>query len=138
MSILMTLPLSGAEVTQSSKVERAEQANQFLEAVASCGRKFFAYNGRVSRFEVDGRGRVWFVDAYRERRIYAHYQGDWRGFSEGGTLRSLVCTLRDFIRTGEQKPLHLGPWPDWICDGDLWGYGPDMETVRASAKACGL
>lgn len=120
------------------KKTRAEQASRFLTAIASCGRTFFAHNGRVSRFEVDDRGRVWFVDAYHERRIYTHYEGRWRGFSEGGTLRSLVCTLRDFIRTGEPQGLHLGPWPDWVCNGDLWGYGADMATVRAAAEACGI
>lgn len=122
----------------ATKKGRAEQASRFLTAIAGCGRKFFAHNGRVSRFEVDDRGRVWFVDSYREHRIYTHYEGRWRGFSEGGTLRSLVCVLRDFIRTGEQQRLHLGPWPDWICNGDLWGYGADMATVRTAAEACGI
>lgn len=122
----------------ATKKERAEQASRFLTAIASCGRKFFAHNGRVSRFEVDDRGRIWFVDSYRERRIYTHYEGHWRGFSEGGTLRSLVCMLRDYIRTGEQQRIHLGPWPDWICNGDLWGYGADMAIVRTAAEACGV
>ena len=112
----------------TTKKDRAEQASRFLATIASCGRKFFAHNGRVSRFEVDDRGRIWFVDAYRERRIYTHYEGRWSGFSEGGTLRSLVCKLRDFIRTGEQQRLHI----------DLWGYGSDMDSVRTAAVACGI
>jgi hypothetical protein len=116
-----------------TKDERASLANSFIDAIASCGRKFFFHNGRISRFEVDARGRVWFIDAYNERRIYTHYKYRWRGFSEGGTLRSLVEKLRDFIRTGEQPQLHLGPWPKWICDGDLWGYGEDMAKVRDAA-----
>lgn len=122
----------------TTKKDRAEQASRFLATIASCGRKFFAHNGRVSRFEVDDRGRIWFVDAYRERRIYTHYEGRWSGFSEGGTLRNLVCKLRDFIRTGEQQRLHIGPWPDLICNGDLWGYGSDMDSVRTAAVACGI
>lgn len=123
----------------ATKKERAEQASRFLTAIASCGRKFFAHNGRVSRFEVDDRGRIWFVDAYREAKIYTACKwGSWRGFSEGGTLRSLVLQLCDFIRSGTPATIHLGPWPDWICNGDLWGYGGDMEKVRQAAQAAGL
>jgi hypothetical protein len=59
---------------------------------------------------------------------------EWRGFSEGGTLRSLVEQLRDYIRTGKQvHPQSFGPWPQWYCDGDLWGYGDDMQQVRDKA-----
>ena len=122
----------------TTKKARAEQAGLFIVAIAGCGRRFFAHNGRVSRFEVDARGRVWFIDAYRERPIYTHYEGRWRDFSDGGTLRSLVISLRDFIRTGEQKNIQLGPWPEWICRGDPWGYGEAMAQVRAAAVTHGL
>jgi len=123
----------------TTKKERAEQANRFLAAIAGCGRQFFAHNGRVSRFAVDDRGRIWFVDAYREAKIYTACKWSrWRGFSEGGTLRALVLQLCDFIRTGTPASIHLGPWPDWICNGDLWGYGGDMETVRQAAQAAGV
>ncbi|GIK44737.1 MAG: hypothetical protein K8L99_32770 [Anaerolineae bacterium] len=123
----------------TTKTERAQQANKFLASVAGCGRKFFAYKERVSRFEVDARGRIWFVDAYREAKIYTAYEwGRWRGFSEGGTLRALVLKLRDFIRTGEPREMGLGPWPAWVCNGDPWGYGGDMEKVRQAAEAAGI
>lgn len=126
-------------MTATTKQERAAQASRFLKAIAGCGRKFFAHNGRVSRFEVDGRGHVWFIDAYRPARIYTQCKwSKWRGFSEGGTLRALVLKLCDYIRTGEAQPLGLGPWPDWICSGDLWGYGEAMADVRAAAMAHGL
>jgi hypothetical protein len=118
----------------ATKRERAARANEFLRAVAGCGRGFFQRCGRVSSFEVDDRGRIFFRDAYTLRAIYTHdTRGRWRGFTEGGTMRCLVIYLRDFIRTGEQQNLHLGPWPQWVCDGDLWGYGQDMELVRAAA-----
>lgn len=123
----------------ATKTERAEQANQLLAAIAGCGRKFFAHNGRISRFEVDERGCIWFVDAYREAKIYTACKWSrWRGFSEGGTLRALVLQLCDFIRSGTPATIHLGPWPDWVCGGDLWGYGGDMETVRQAAQAAGV
>lgn len=121
-----------------TKTERAVVANRFIEAIASCGRMFFAHKERVSRFEVDARGRVWFIDGYTGRRIYTHYKYHWRGFTEGGTLRALVENLRDFIRTGETPKLNFGPWPRWLSDGDMWGYGEDMEKVRSAAIESGL
>ena len=122
----------------NTKAERVECANRFIAEIASCGRRFFSYKGCVSRFKVDGRGRVWFINAYNGARIYTHHLGRWRGFTEGGTLRDLVIHLRDFIRTGTPPKLRLGPFPQWLCDGDLWGYGDDMERVRTAAVACGL
>lgn len=122
----------------TAKLARSEQANLFLKAIAECGRRFFFHRDHVSRFEVDARGRIWFVDSYQDARIYTHYEGEWRGFSEGGTLRSLVTHLRDFIRTGEPQKLALGPWPDWVCGGDLWGYGEAMEHVRQAATSLSI
>lgn len=118
-----------------NKAQRLEAANNMLKAIASCGRKFFAYQDRVSQFEVDARGRVWLIDKYTQKRIYTHYRYQWRGFSEGGTLRALIERLRDFITQGKPLPaLIFGPWPEWICGGDLWAYGEAMETVRRAAK----
>lgn len=122
-----------------TKQERAEIANQMLAEIGSCGRKFFAHNGRVSRFEVDERGRVWLIDKYKERRVYTHYLGRWNGFTEGGTLRRLIERMRDFIRDGSLLPAGIfGPWPEWICGGDLWAYGEDMQRVRDAALRLGI
>ena len=121
------------------KEERTKIANEMLNAIASCGRRFFAHDGRVSRFELDERGRIWFVDKYTQKRIYTHYRYEWLGFSDGGTLRSLVLRLRDFIATGARLPMStFGPWPEWVCGGDLWGYGEDMEAVREAARRLGI
>ena len=109
-----------------------------IEAIAGCGRRFFFHNGVISGFSVDHAGKVWFVDSYSGRRVYTHDKGPWRGFTNGGTLRTLIERLRDFIRTGEQQALGLGPWPAWVCNGDLWGYGSDMQTVRDAARDIGL
>lgn len=122
----------------SDKQKRAEIVNEFLCVIASCGRRFFAHGDRVSRMEVDSRGRVWWIDSYSGRRVYTHYRGEWRGFTNGGTLHCLVERLRDYIRTGEPQRLNLGPWPDYLCGGDLWGYGEAMGTVRNTAKCLGL
>lgn len=117
----------------NEKQERAKRANALLQTISEHGRRFFHHDGRVARFEVDERGRVWFIDAYSQKRIYTHYTGRWRGFTLGGTMRWLIESLRDYIRTGKVIVGHFGPWPDEICRGDLWGYGDDMRAIRKKA-----
>jgi hypothetical protein len=122
-----------------TKQERARVANIFIASIASCGRKFFTHADRTAHFEIDPRGRIWFVDDYSQKRIYTHDdQGRWRGFSHGGTMRDLVRTLRNYIQDGKAPKLNIGPWPGWYCAGDLWGYGEHMKIVRESALALGL
>jgi hypothetical protein len=125
--------------------QRTDIANKAVEIIASHGRKFFSLEAegrtvernRISRFELSDNGRLWFVDKYSQKPIYVAYRrGHWRGFSEGGTLRSLVCSLADWINGKTEFPLdRLGPWPDWLCGGDLWGYGSEMQIVREKVKA---
>lgn len=122
-----------------TKQERVQAVNRLIGEIASCGRHFFRYGNNVARMEVDARGKVWLIDEYSGKRIYTHYAGRWRGFTHGGTLRDLVCSLRDFITSGAL--LHarsFGPYPDWYSGGDPWGYGADMVQVREAANAAGL
>lgn len=121
-----------------NKQQRADNANRLVEVIASCGRRFFRHDDAIAGFGLDHRDRIWFTDAYTKRRIYTHYKYEWRGFSNGGTMRRLIEQLRDYISTGEPQRLALGPWPSWYCDGDLWGYGDDMEAVRAAARDYGI
>lgn len=119
-----------------TKTQRLERANTLLNVIANCGCRFFWHKGRVSQLERDARGKVWFVDAWSGKRVYTHYSGRWRGFTQGGTLRCLVISLRKWIVSGEKMhPAILGPWPEWQCGGDLWGYGDDMIIVRGEARA---
>jgi hypothetical protein len=121
------------------KIKRTEKANQVLEIVSSHGRKFFLHNGVASHLEVDPRGRIWFVDSYTLKRIYTPLTGHWQGFSEGGGLRRLVMALCNYITTGEMVPWeHFGPWPPELCNGDTWGYGEAMVTVRAQVQSLGI
>lgn len=125
---------------KQEEMERNQRANEFITAIASCGRRFFSHNGEVSRLELDGRGRVWFIDKYSQKRIYTHYRYNWRGFTEGGTLRSLVSQLRDFIKTGKQVSRRAF-WHDPAIhpSGDYWGYGPDdMAVVQRAALSLGI
>lgn len=137
---IVTPPVESAATSgiTNEKQLRTEAANKFLRQIASCGRRFFLHKGLVSHFELDDRGRVWFVDAYTSSRIYTQRTDTaWKGFSEGGTLRDLVIELSRHIQTG--APVRgLGPWPQWYCAGDLWGYGEDMEIIRSLARLLGL
>ena len=119
----------------TTRAERLAQANALLEVIAGCGRQFFRHGDRVARLELDARERVWFVDEYRGDRVFTHYTGRWRHFNSGGTMRRLVERLRDYVMRAQPLPAGLfGPWPSWMCDGDLWGYGEDMQAVREAAR----
>lgn len=121
------------------RISRADNVNQLLEVVGSCGRKFFHYQGRYGKIEVDERGRLWFVNEYSLSKVYLHYRYWDRGFGHGGTLRALVDDLKKYIMTGNPiNRYHFGPWSQTICEGDLWGYGEDIVMVRAEAFERGI
>lgn len=111
----------------SIKAERAEHANQLIQAIASHGRKFFwcKSKSRTSSIEVDARGKVWFIDDYTGKRIYTHYEGHWRGLSHGGTLKYLIEAMRDYISKGQKISIRQIAPNRGEMDGnrDMWGYG---------------
>ena len=128
---------------------RLSVANQIIKEIASHGRRFLSMNSdskapepsaRTSYFEISN-GRLWYIDKWRGSRIYVHNEcparrGWGRKFSDGGTLLSLLRNLRDFIVHGDLIKIgHFGPFPDWICGGDPWGYGDDMPLLRAKVEA---
>ena len=123
-----------------TKQERADKVNELVRVIGDCGRHFFKHRDRYARIEIDHRGRVWWIDDYTGKRIYTHYElGSWKGFSHGGTLRDLVRDFRDYITKAKQlRANSFGPWPEWLCHGDLWGYGTDMNRVREAANSLGL
>lgn len=122
-----------------TKAERLADANELILQISMHGRKFFysPLRNRVARFEISLDGKLWFRDDWTGGRVYVAYRGRWRNFSHGGTLRRLVEDLAAYIRTGERiSSAHLGPWPEWVNGGDLWGYGSDaMEALRDAAQA---
>ncbi len=116
--------------------ERVEHANALIKVIASHGRKFFEHQGEIATMELDKNGKVWFVDECTKCRIYTHYSGRWRGFNHGGTLRDLVCAMRDYITKGKQLPIA------WIApirfnpeNGDIWGYGQEAAASLREAVA---
>jgi hypothetical protein len=132
--------------TPEQKIKRLELCNQAIVLIASYGRKFFSLHAenrnteqpeRISRFELRPNGQLWFIDKWTQKPIYVAYRrGRWRGFSEGGTLRSLVCEMADWI-TGKRPEFPVGffgPWRQEVCGGDLWGYGDDMPILREKVK----
>lgn len=110
--------------------ERIDQCNQLIKLIASTGRKLFAdKDGYVSTLELSKNGRVLFVDYYTRRRIDTHVH-KWNGFTSGGTLRTLVELLRDYVKKGEKLPLSV----IGMRRGDgsnIWGYPADeLEALR--------
>lgn len=125
---------------RAERIERARRVNELLMFIGNRGRSFFRHGSRYAHMSVDLRGRIWFHDEYTQKEIYTHYQGRWKGFSGGGTLKALVVRLKDFIRTGE--PLRgswFGPWHECLCGGDVWGYGKgEMGCIRDYASELGI
>ena len=120
----------------SDKIDRLKHANAVLRAMGSHGRRFFysEKNDRFSELVIDAGGRVRLIDDYTGKHVWLDKNGRWRGFSHGGTCRAIVEDLARYVRTGKPTRNHFGPWPEWISDGDLWGYGDAAEKVRADIK----
>ena len=129
--------------------ERLEKANHLIKSIAANGRNFLSSKvvpwdlkspTVVAQFEIDERGRVWYIDHWSGKRIYAHYDGPWKDFTGGGTLKNLVKVLATYIAKGERlHPGYFGPWPKWYSQGDPWGYGTgSMEMIRKKARDLGL
>jgi hypothetical protein len=115
--------------------ERVEHANALIKVISEHGRKFFDHKGTIATLELDKNGKVWVVDEYTKARVYTHSQGSWRGFNHGGTLRELVCAMRDYITKGKQLSIEWIAPTRWNPDnGDIWGYGKEAAAaVRAAA-----
>jgi hypothetical protein len=121
-----------------TKYHRVDDANMVIRAIASHGRRFFYSDDRhetYGQFMIDLTGSIRFIDNYTRKRVRIVKGGKWRGFHNGGTCRAIVEALAEYIRTG--KPMSrgfFGPWPQWVNDGDMWGYGAEeMEKVRRDA-----
>ena len=127
--------------------ERMDHANALIRVIGSCGRRFlsensdrresFVENPFFAYFTLDKRNELWYIDRYTRKGLLCRMKYWDHGFSDGGTLQDLVRHLADYI-WGE-KPLnhrYFGPFPDWQCGGDPWGYGTDeMQRMRESMSA---
>lgn len=122
--------------------ERAEHANQLIRVIADHGRRFF-WNEKHQRYasiEVDAGGRVWFIDDYSGKRIYTHWTpfgNKWRGFTHGGTLRTLVECMRDYIVDGKRIARWRIAQESLHGTEDIWGYGR-LAAFETRTKAWAL
>jgi hypothetical protein len=130
--------------TLTIRCERAEHANALIKVIAAHGRRFFysKTHDRVSHFEVNERSRIWYFDDYSGKRIYmlsTGFRSNWRGFSHGGTLRSLVEDMADYIATGYKVPrwkIGGSTCPPRGEEGNVWGYPVEaLRAMRAQAFA---
>lgn len=123
-----------AEASRMLKMHRLDAANILIREIASHGRCFFYSEqfDRIGQFELSVRVRIRFRDEYTNALIdtYSHHQGAWREFSHGGSLRSLIEYLRDYIRIGQKLPLH-------IIAPKHWGYD-EQSAKRVQQKAIEL
>ena len=117
----------------TTKQERLKAANEFIKVIASCGRRFFSHEGFVSYLELSKHGRVFFIDYYTKKRIYTHRRYvRWDGFTSGGTLKSLIENLRDFIINNSTMRA------DYFQPDNSWGYGNDIYLIRNAAIRLGI
>lgn len=123
-----------AEANRMLKMQRLQAANELIVDMASCGRRFFYSESfdRIGQFELSSRGRIRFRDEHTDALIdtYSHHYGAWRQFSHGGSLRSLIEYLRDYIRIGQKLPIQ-------IIAPDYWGYD-HASSKRVQQKAINL
>lgn len=123
--------------TPAEKAERLAHVNALIKTISDHGRRFFynERNNRVAEMIILQRGQLYFVDDYSNKPIYVAYQGHWRGFSHGGTMKQLIGKFAYYINTGEKIGIFwIGPERLNITDGNIWGYAPDeMAKCRAEA-----
>lgn len=119
----------------SEKHQRLLHVNALVETISKYGRRFFycEKKQRIAEFSLAPSGHIYFNDDYTGESIYVAYQGRWRGFSHGGTMKDLVKAMAEYIRTGKQ--LSIG-WigPERFDDSNIWGYAQD-EIAKCRAEA---
>lgn len=111
-----------------ARLERLQHANDLIKAISEHGRRFFwnERDKRLARLEMDDRGKLWWIDDYRGSRVCVERFGGrehaWRGFSHGGTLKSLVQMMRDYVKNDT-------PISAWYIAQDCWGYNPEEAAA---------
>jgi hypothetical protein len=114
---------------ESEKENRLARANQFILAIASCGRQFFRKRDTIAHIERSPGGMMFIHDEHSRKRVAIRPKAmDWRGFNNGGTLRALIECLADYIRDGRTI--------DLTCKH--WGYGDDAEKVLETGRKLGI
>ena len=129
-----------AKVVEAGRHEFAKQlrcfyANQLIEVISQHGRCFFynAKHDRVARLVYDG--GVYLIDEKSGNKVVLRRNGDWQGFGHGGTLRDLVCMMRDYVMQGIRIEMYYIGMERTFGKGNIWGYPVDqLEACRAAAR----
>lgn len=124
-----------------SKAARLVLANEFINAVASCGRQFFLHkgSGRIAHLQLI-KDRVFIIDEFTQHQVNTHSDKDWPHFCHGGGLRDFIRDIRDFILRGAQmRHEYFTPVPPGEMAWNHWGYPPaDLEQVRLVGQQLGI
>lgn len=115
--------------TIEQKRLRAVHVNELILSISNHGRKFFRKGDFVSKVFVQPSGRVFILDAGSKKLIYTHTERRWDGFSHGGTLRDIVCMMRDYIMKGEQIDIRVICQKRLFDDSNIWGYTNDEAVA---------
>ena len=121
-------------IQQSTRFERLKQANEFIKIISDHGRRFFRFNSNIAKLKLIN-NRVWFVDDFTEKMIYTHYNGRWKKFSHGGTLKQFIINLKNYIMFNKQFKM-LYKYPSWYPDP--WAYGKDKKIIVDAGKQLGI
>ncbi|MCL6701125.1 hypothetical protein [Pseudomonas sp. T1.Ur] len=121
--------------------ERLDAANAFIQVIARCGRRFFRNKGagHDAYLSMNARGTiVWLHDDYTSARVNVAKEGEWDGFSHGGTLKSLVGSIGRFVL--DDSKMRYGYFQPKMDNGfeNPWGYGDDILIVRDEGVRLGL
>lgn len=122
---------------------RADNVNALIVFISWRGRKFFRQGEKVACFSIDGAAKnLFYHDEWADHPLNLT-RGNFRvghNFNGGGTMRALVSRFGTYIDKNKQlSGRELGPWPGWMGEGDLWGYGKDvMAEIRAEAEKLGV
>jgi hypothetical protein len=117
------------------KRERILNVNEFLELIASCGKRFFEYNhelgSNVARLGQKDNGHLYFFEPSKLQWYYVSRSTQWRWFRNGETLRWMIQSLIGYIKNGESFACSEAYWSHW-------GYGKDTKTVIDCGVAFGV
>ena len=120
-----------------TKEQRIETVNKLITKISSVGRRFFynENNGFVACFKLK-KNRIYFVDDYTRQSIYVYGPKYFEnGFSNGGTMQSLILEFSEFIRTGRCVNGKNG-YGGLYCP--YWGYlQSEMVEIRSFAADIG-
>lgn len=120
--------------SREEKQKRVDECNLIINLIATHGRKFFNYEkhtGRISQLLLGPQDRVYFLDGYTGKAIYTHRRYcQWRGFSEGGTLKGWIEAFRDYVTFGGKLNINaICPRGIGRDTGNIWGYS-DEEAEK--------